>query len=145
MVFWLHTARAGSPDTLQTHPRASDFHDYHSDTPKHPPDIPKTPPSYLQGTQYANRQQQTPTDTTRHTQTAPISDFWSLTLAVSVGVCCCLLACYVPWGCPGGVWGMSVWCFGASEWYSFKSEALGCVWGLSGFSLLSPCSMEPKY
>ena len=44
MVIWLHTARTGSPDTLQTHPSASDFHEYHSDTPRHPPDIPQTPP-----------------------------------------------------------------------------------------------------
>ena len=37
----------------------------------------------------------------------------------------------------GGVWGMSGGCLGVSEWYSWKSEALGCVWGVSGFSVLA--------
>ena len=107
MVFWLLTARTGSPDSLQTHPSASDFHDYHSDTPKHPPDIPKTPPSYLQGTQHANRHQQTPMDTARHTQTAPVSVLGCL--AVSVGVCWHVVFLGDIWGvslgCLEGVWG----------------------------------------
>ena len=49
MVLWLHTAETENPDTPQTHPSASDFHEYHSDTPTHPQytpqlDIPQTPP-----------------------------------------------------------------------------------------------------
>ena len=53
--------------------------------PRHPPDIPQTPPRHIQGTQHANRQQETPIETARHTQTAPVSVLGCL--AVSVGVC----------------------------------------------------------
>ena len=74
-------------------------------TPRHHPDIPQTPPRQLQGTQHANRRQQTPTDTTRHTQTA---------LSVTLGVWQCLLASVgmlcslgMPWGCLGDVWVVS--------------------------------------
>ena len=63
MVFWLHTARTENPDTSQTHPSASNFHEYHSNTTKHLTDIPQTPPKHLQGTQHANRREQTPPDT----------------------------------------------------------------------------------
>ena len=101
MVFWLHTARTGSPDTPQAHPSASDFHEYHSDTPRHPPDIPQTHPRHLQGTGHANRQQQTPIDTARHTQTAPVSVLGCL--AVSVGVCWHVVF-------PGDSWGVSLGC-----------------------------------
>ena len=44
VVFWLHTARTENPDTLQIHPSASDFHEYHSDTPRHPTNTPQTSP-----------------------------------------------------------------------------------------------------
>ena len=78
-------------------------------TPKHHPDIPQTPPRQLQGTQHANRGQRTPTDTTKHTQTAPVSVFGCL--AVSGSVCWRLLASVdmscslrMPWGCLGDVW-----------------------------------------
>ena len=111
MVFWLHTARTGSPDTLHTHPSASDFHEYHSDTPRHPPDIPQPHPRDIQGTGHANRQQQMPIKTARHTQTAPVSVLGCL--VVSVGVCWHLVF-------PRDIWGVSLVC-------------LGCVWGyLSG-------------
>ena len=80
--------------------------------PRTPPNIPQTPPRQLQGTQHANRQQQTPTDTTRHSQTAPVTDFGCL--AVSVGVCWRLLASVgmlcslgMLWGCLGDVWVLS--------------------------------------
>ena len=103
MVFWLHTARTESPDTPQTHPSASDFHEYHSNIPGHPPDIPQTPPRHLQGTGHANRQQQTPIDTARHTQTAPLSVLGCL--AVSVGVCWNVVF-------PGDIWGVPLGCLG---------------------------------
>ena len=102
-------------------------------TPRHHPDIPQTPPRQLQGTQHANRRQQTPTDTTRHTQTAlsVTLGVWQC-LLVSVGVCWHVMfagdALGVSGGCLGGVWGHL-------EWHSFKSEVLVCVWGLSGFSV----------
>ena len=106
-----------------------------------PPDTPQTSHRHLQtshrhlqGTRHANRQQQTPIDPARHTQTAPVSV--QKCLAVSVGICWRLLACFVPWRCLGGVCGISGGCLGVSEWYSWISEALGCVWGVSGFSVL---------
>ena len=101
--------RTENPDTQKTYPSASDFHEYHSDTPRQPPDIPQTPPRHLQGARNANRRQQTPIDTARHTQTAPVSVLKCL--AVSVGICWRLLACFVPWRCLGGclwdIWGLS--------------------------------------
>ena len=106
MVIWLHTARTENPDTPQTHPGASNFHEYHSDTPTHPPYIPQTHPRHIQGTQHANRQQQTPIETARHTQTAPVSVLGCL--AVSVGVCWHVVfpadVLEVSVGCLGGVW-----------------------------------------
>ena len=133
--------RTENPDTQKTYPSASDFHEYHSDTPRHPPDIPQTPPRHLQGAQHANRRQQTPIDTARHTQTAPVSV--QKCLAVYVGICWRLLACFVPWRCLGGVCGISGGCLGVSEWYSWISEALGCVWGVSGFSVLQYGAKTP--
>ena len=41
--------------------------------PQTPPDITQTPPRHIQGTGHANRHKQTPNDTARHTQTAPVS------------------------------------------------------------------------
>ena len=80
IVLRLQTAGTENPDTPQTHPSASDFHEYHSDTPRYPPDIPQTPPRHLQGARDANRQQQTPTDTARCTQTASVVVCWHLLL-----------------------------------------------------------------
>ena len=44
IVLRLHTARTEKPDTPQTHPSASDFHECHSDTSRHSPDIPRHSP-----------------------------------------------------------------------------------------------------
>ena len=128
LVFWLHTAGTKNPDTtkrIRVPPISMN-------TTQNTPDTPQTLPRQLQGAQHANRQQQTPTDTTRHTQTAPVSVFGCL--VVSVGVCWHVM---FPGDALGVSGAMSGWCLGASEWYSFKSEALGCVWGLSGFSVLA--------
>ena len=40
IVFSLHTARIENPYTPQTYSSASNFDEYHSDTPRHPPNIP---------------------------------------------------------------------------------------------------------
>ena len=57
----------------------------------------------------------------------------------SVGVCWHVMfagdALGVSGGCLGGVWGHL-------EWYSFISEVFGCVWGLSGFSVLAVWSQN---
>ena len=103
---------------------------------RHPTDIPQTSHRHLQGTRHANRQQQTPINTARHTQTAPVSVLGCL--AVSVGVCWHVVF-------PGDVWGVSAGCLGCvgvSEWCSWKSEALGCFWGVSGFSVLAVWSQD---
>ena len=68
IVLWLHTARLENPDTPQTHPIASNFHEYRSETPRHPSDIPKTPPQTSPGSVIC---QQKTTDNNRHNQTAP--------------------------------------------------------------------------
>ena len=100
--------RTENPDTPETYPSASDFHEYHSDTPRHPPDIPQTPPRHLLGAQHANRRQQTPIDTARHTQTA-LSVSWGVwrCLFASVGMLCSLemsgVCLWDVWGVSGGV------------------------------------------
>ena len=126
----LHFVRTGIPDTPKTPLSAFSFHEYYSDTPRHHPDIPKTTPRHLQGTQDVNRRQHAPTDTSEHTQTAPVR-VWGCLLA-SVDICCRLLISWVPWRCLEGVWEVSGGCLGISEWYSWKLEALRCVWGVSG-------------
>ena len=100
--------RTENPDTPNTYPSASDFHEYHSDTPRHPPDIPQTPPRHLLGAQHAKRRQQTTIDTARHTQTAPVSVLGCL--AVSIRVCWHVVF-------PGDVWGVSVGCLGGVRGY----------------------------
>ena len=103
----------------------------HPQTPiRQPPDIPQTPTRHLQEAGDVNRQQQTQTDSPRHQKTLTCAVWVHLT--VSVGVCCCLLASLAPWGCLGGVWGMSGGYLGVSEWYSWKLKALGFVWGYLG-------------
>ena len=87
----LHTARTAKLHSPQTHPSASDVHEYPSDTPRHPPDIPQTPARYLQGAQEANRRQQT----NRHHQTH--SNSTCQCLGVSEAVSLCLLASVVFW------------------------------------------------
>ena len=126
IVLLLHTAGTENKDTPQTHPSASDFHEYHSDTPRQPPDIPQTPTRHLQGAGDANRQQQTPPDTNRQPQTPKDTD--KCCLSTAGDVCCRLLTSLAPWRCLGGVWEMSGGYLGVSEWYSWKSKALGCVW-----------------
>ena len=130
MGIWLHTPRTENPDTPQTHPSASNFHEYHSDTPGHPPDTPQTHPRHLQGTQHANRREQTPPDTPGHWQVL-FEYVWRCQLAsVVVGLHVVFSGDVwrVSLGWMGGVWGY----LGVSEWYSWKSEALGCVWGYLG-------------
>ena len=78
IVFSLHTARIENPYTPQTYSSASNFHEYHSDTPRHPSDSSQTPPRYPLGTWNANRQQQMPRNTARLSQTAPVSFLGSL-------------------------------------------------------------------
>ena len=104
------------PDTPQTSPR-------------HPPDI--------------SREHKKPTDNNRRQQTLPdtlkqhLSVSWGVwdCLFMSVGACCGLLASCVYWICLGGVLGMFGEVSGGFEWYSWKLEALGCVWVVSGFSV----------
>ena len=142
IVMRLHTAVTENPGIPITYPTASNFHEYHSDTSPYPPDIPQTTPG-------SRRCQQTSTDAARHKQTAPdtqrhwkvlLEYIWRCLLA-SVVLCWHLLLPGDVWGvsvgCLGGVWGMSGGCLEVSEWYSWKSEAIGCVWGVSGFSSLA--------
>ena len=138
IVLRLHTARTEKPDTPQTHPSASDFHEYHSDTPRHPPDIPQTPTKYIQRARDANRRQQTPTDTAIHTQTAPVSVLGFL--KPSLCVCWCLLlsvgalcSLEMSWGAWGVLWRA----YGCLLVVVLEWEALGCVLGISGFSVLA--------
>ena len=130
IVFSLYTARIENPYTPQTYSSASNFHEYHSDTPRHPSDSSQTPPRYPLGTWNANRQQQMPRNTARLSQTAPVSFLGSL--AVSVGVCWHLLACHVPQRCCGVIRRMFGGCLGEAELNSWKSEAHKCVLGGMG-------------
>ena len=100
--------------------------DTHQTSPRHPPDIYREQKMPTDN----NRCHQTKTDSPRHPKTLT-SAVWVQTV-VSVGVCSCLLASLAPWGCLGGVWGMSGGYLGVSKWYSWKSKALGCVWGYLG-------------
>ena len=135
IVFSLHTARIENPYTPQTYSSASNFHEYHSDTPRHPSDSSQTPPRYPLGTWNANRQQQMPRNTARLSQTAPVSFLGSL--GMSVGVCWRVLAFYVPQRCYGVIGGMFGGCLGESELNSRKLEVHKCVWWVYGFSILA--------
>ena len=77
----------------------------------HPPDIPYS------------IEQQTSTDTNRHRQT--YSNSTCQCLGVSFGVCWHVAFPGEALGVPGG-------CLEVSEWHSWKSEALECVWGYLG-------------
>ena len=79
--------------------------------------------------------QQTPTDTAKDPKNLT-GAIWE-SLAMFLGICCCLLAFHVPRGYLGGVWEESEGCLGVSEWYSWKLEALEYVWGVYGFSILA--------
>ena len=72
----------------------------HQTSQRHPPAI--------------SREHNMPTDTARHPKTLT-GAVW-VCLAVSIGVCCGLFVCPVPWICLGGVFGMSNGCLGVSEW-----------------------------
>ena len=89
IVLWLSTAGNENPDTPKTHSSASNFHKYHSDTPRQPPDTPKTPPRHIQRTQDANRPQETQTDSPKNPNLLP-GAVW-ICLLVSVGFCWRLL------------------------------------------------------
>ena len=137
LVFWLHTARTGNPNTLRQirAPQISMI------STQIPPDILQTPPRHLQGTQDAIRRQHMPTDTARHP--------WTLTgavwvfLAMCVGAYCHLLIFCIHWRWLGGVWGVSDGCL-RGVWVVFMANR-GARMCLGGFWVLSPCSMEPKY
>ena len=99
-----------NPDTPQTHSSISDFHEYHSNTHRHPPDIPQTPQDISREVKMStdeNRRQQTPPDTLRHWQVLFEYD-WRCLLA-RVVVCWHLEFLGHVWGvsggCLGGVYG----------------------------------------
>ena len=139
IVLRLHTARTEKPDTPKTHPSAFHFQNYHLDTPRcpshHPPEISweyKTPIDN-------NRRQQTKRDSFRHPKTLT-GAVW-VCLAMSVGVCCLLLASCANWRYLGGCLG-DVWWVSGGIWVVFME--IGGAWMcLGGIWLLSPCSMEP--
>ena len=95
--------------------------------PRHPPDIP--------------REHEMPNDNNRCQETLP--DFLKEHLSVSWGLWRCLLASVgICWHvmfmrCRGVIRGMFGGCLGKAEWYSWKSEAHKCVWGVYGFSSLA--------
>ena len=105
IVILLHTERTENPHTPKTHLSASNFCKYPSDIPQTPPDIPKTSSWHLQGTQNANRRQQTPPDTQRQCQML-FEYVWQCPLA-SVVVCWHVMFPGDVWVCLGDVWGVS--------------------------------------
>ena len=133
IVLRLYTAGTENPNTSK-HIRAPSISinitqtppKKHQTYPRHPPDISREQEMQTD----KNRRNQTQTDSPRHPKTRT-SAVW-VHMAVSVGVCCCLLASPAPWRCLGGVWGMSGGYLGVSEWYSWKLKALGFVWGYLG-------------
>ena len=147
IVLWLHTAGTENPDTTQTHPSASNFHEYHSNTPrhlpKHPPDTTQTYPINTRCqkmTTGANRHKQTVADTPRHWQVL-FEWVWQCLLAYVV-VCWLLVF-------PGDVWGVSGGClgdvWGVSGGIRMVIMNIGGSWmGLWGIWVVSPCSMEPQ-
>ena len=130
LVFWLHTAGTENPDTPKAHPNASNFHEYHSE---HPKSSPRHPPD-------SSREHNMPTDNNKRQRTPQVIHKQHLSVILVVWQCllASVVVCWhvmftgdalgVSGGCLGGVWGHL-------EWHSFKSEVLGCVWGLSGFSV----------
>ena len=119
-----------------TYSSASNFHEYHSDTPRPLSDSSQTPPRYPQGTWNANRQQQMPRNTARLSQTAPVSFLGSL--GMSVGVCWHFMfhrdAMGLSGECLGGVWVNLSWIHG--NWR--------CTNVFGGW-VLNPCSMGWKH
>ena len=138
IVLRLHTARTEKTDTPQTHPSASNVHEYHSDTSKHPPDIPQTPARYLQGVWDAkddNRRQQTPPDTLKQHMSVSWG-VWSC-FFVSVGVWCCLLVPCVLWRSLVGVSPIQDgrccgWHVGVSSWQFWNGRRQDVFLGYLG-------------
>ena len=115
LVFWLHTARTGNPNTLRQirAPQISMIStqmppdilqmppDIFQTSSRHPPDTPQTSPGNPrchQTTTYANRHRQTPLDTDR------------CCLSMSGNVCLCVSSSvniFIHWRWLGGVWGVS--------------------------------------
>ena len=133
VVLQLHTARKEDPITPQTHLGASISLNTTQIPPKYPPDISR---EVKMSTDNIMPQ----TDTSRHTQTAP--DSVRGCLGVSLYVCWRLFSSVdflSSLEMSGGEWGMSgggggcLWVF---EWYSWKYMVMGCVWGVSGSSVL---------
>ena len=144
IVLRLHTAGTENPDT----PKHIWAPSISMNNIQIPPGTHQTPPSYPLD---ISREQETPTDNKWPQQTLPdvikqhfsvFSGVWGC-LFVSGGVCCCLLASPAPWRCMVGVWGMSGESLGVSEWYSWKSEGLGCVWGYLGSQSLQYGAVTP--
>ena len=107
-----------------------------------PSDIPNTPPRHAQDISGehkvpadTHRHKQTPADANRRIQTAIGSGLGCPRLSVCVSWF--LLASCVLWSCIGGIWGVYGGCLMVSEWYLWKSEALTCVWRVSGLSVLA--------
>jgi len=103
--------------------------------PRHHTDIPKATPRHLQGSQDVNRRQNAPTETSRHTQTAPVS-VWGCLLASFV-ICCRLLSSVDILSSMEMSGGVFRGCLGVSEGYSWKLEALRRVWGVTGIPVLT--------
>ena len=76
-----------------------------------------------------------PTDTSRHTQTAPVS-VWGCLLASFV-ICCRLLSSVDILSSMEMSGGVFRGCLGVSEGYSWKLEALRRVWGVTGIPVLT--------
>ena len=140
LVFWLHTARTGNPNTLRQirAPQISMIStqippDILQTSSRHPPDTSR----HLQGTQDAIRRQQKPTDTARHP--------WTLTGAVWVclAMCVCAYRRLLIFLFTGDGWEVSDGCL-RGVWVVFMANR-GARMCLGGFWVLSPCSMEPKY
>ena len=103
-----------------------------------PPDTPQTSPRHPSD---MSRELKMSTDNNTRQQTPPVILQQHLSVSEGVwGVCWRLLSSVdilpsleMSWG----VWGMSEGCLWVFEWYSWKSEMLECVWGVSGSSILA--------
>ena len=129
------------PQKKKTYSSASNFHEYHSDTPRHPSDSSQTPPQISPGNMEC---QQTTTDAKKHCQTFSNSTCQFLgffgdvcwRLLASVGILC---STEMLWGYRGNVWGVFGWI-----WVEFI-EIGGAQMCLGGIWVLNPCSMEWKH
>ena len=129
-----------NPHTPQAHPSASNFYEYHSDTPQTSPRQPRG----------ISKEHKIPTDTNRHTHTPPDTPrhrqvlfeyVWQVAtvpwhLLSSVGMSCSLQT-------SGGVWWMSGECLG-DIWVVFM-EIGGAQMCFGGMWVLSPYSIKRKH